>query len=87
MLILIICSLAIRPPENLPDLWTLLICVYSFVHFIFFLFIFNLIQLTLKHNDLYFTQTESKNGVKLLFNFESLLTNQKTISLKEKKIE
>ncbi|RNA16519.1 dolichyl pyrophosphate Man9 c2 alpha-1-3-glucosyltransferase, partial [Brachionus plicatilis] len=76
MIVLIVCSLSLKPPSNLPDLWTLLICIYSFVHFIFFLLFFNLIQLTLKNNDLFVDENESNksDNCEKLFNFESILT-------------
>lgn len=77
MLALTICTLVVKAPVNLPDLWTLLICIYSFVHFIFFLFLFNLIQLTLKNDDLFFQENQIFITDRQLFNFECILSKKK----------
>lgn len=83
MLVLTICSLFIKPPVNLPDLWTLLICIYSFVHFIFFLLFFNLIQLTLKNGDLFFQENENFKPHRHLFNFECIFSKKKHLEKKQ----
>lgn len=47
-LALSLASLLIPPPPRYPDIFPLLISVYSAMHFLFFLFYFNYIQVTLK---------------------------------------
>jgi hypothetical protein len=51
------------PYEKYPDLWPFAICLYSFLHFILFVFLFHLIQFTL----------DDKNNEDLSLNFNSFL--------------
>jgi len=45
--ILTFCAIALRPPAKYPDLWPLIISVYSCIHFILFLIYFNFSQFML----------------------------------------
>ncbi|CAF0816208.1 unnamed protein product [Brachionus calyciflorus] len=84
LLILTLCALFLKPPKKLPDLWTVLICIYSCGHFIIFSIVFNLIQFTLKSEDLLLASTSGR-----LFNFDcSLFTynNNNTLSDAKKKL-
>ncbi|EEB16956.1 dolichyl glycosyltransferase, putative [Pediculus humanus corporis] len=44
-MILFLCSLFVKPPEKYPDLWPLLLSIYSFLHFFSFKIYFNVIQI------------------------------------------
>lgn len=46
-MILTICFLFVKPPNHLPDLWTVLICLFSCAHFLAFAVIFHSAQFTL----------------------------------------
>ncbi|CAI6343530.1 unnamed protein product [Macrosiphum euphorbiae] len=46
--ILTLCAIALKPPPKYPDLWPLIISVYSCMHFVLFLIYFNFSQLMLQ---------------------------------------
>lgn len=46
--ILTFCAIALKPPSKYPDLWSLIISVYSCMHFVLFLIYFNYSQLMLQ---------------------------------------
>lgn len=46
--VLTICSVALKPPQNYPYLWSLIISTYSCLHFLGFFVYFNIVQFMLK---------------------------------------
>lgn len=64
IIILTACFIFVKPPSQLPDLWTVLICIYCCVHFMAFSFVFHVVQFSLNRR-----QTD-----KFDFNFQSCLS-------------
>jgi hypothetical protein len=62
------CFLFVRPPQHLPDLWAVLICVFCCVHFIGFSLLFHLIQFSLTN-----IEEKAVNIINNEFNFQSCL--------------
>ena len=54
-----VCLMGVRPPERLPDLWTVAICIYACVHFVLFAVFFHIAQLSLSGSDDIHTATSS----------------------------
>ena len=52
--------LFVKPPQRLPDLWTVAICVYSCAHFVLFALVYHSIQLRLVKADEFETAASSK---------------------------
>lgn len=87
MIIITACAICIKAPSRLPDLWTVIICIYSCAHFIIFLILFNIIQFTLRYEDLFINDKDlvvAKS--KQLFNFESLMSKHVEKSISDKKL-
>lgn len=59
------CFFYVKPPISLPDLWTVLICIYCCIHFVGFSVLFHLIQFSLNT-----TMTSNKKEL----NFQSCLS-------------